>query len=350
MNALKSPLRLLLFGLLGACLALGAYLYVHKSVASPEIAFYHWKTQFAPAESSRLLLQELQSRRIFVRFFDVSGGQKDYLDLFGPKATAIFTEKPLLPVVPVIYIHNADFYDDKGDIATLAKNIVVRTQKMLTLNKLTPARELHLDCDWNNSTQQRYFSLLTHIKGELPPDWTLSVTLRLHQIRDKTYTGVPPADRAALMLYNMGTLTRYHETNSIINPSVVASYMKGGAYPLPLDIALPLFSWGVLFDEGHNYLGLVRTVPENLDTDANWEPSGPSRYRVKQPCVVSGRSLKPGWEMRVERSTQQDIEASTRIVREALGPVRTVLLYHLDANTLAGWTADALRTLAAQLQ
>ena len=61
------------------------------------------------------------------------------------------------------------------------------------------------------------------------------------------------------MYYNMGDLEALDEPNSILNLEKAAPYLANPHYDLPLDIALPIFSWGVLFREGK----MIKLLPGN---------------------------------------------------------------------------------------
>ncbi len=52
--------------------------------------------------------------------------------------------------------------------------------------------------------------------------------------------------------------------NSIIEHNELKKYISNLArYPLPLDVAFPLFEWKVLFRKG-NYAGLIQKLPDSI--------------------------------------------------------------------------------------
>ena len=80
--------------------------------------------------------------------------------------------------------------------------------------------------------------------------YQLSATIRLHQVKYREETGVPPVDYGVLMYYNMGHISAMG-ANSIYDRSTALRYLgKLREYPLPLDIALPMFAWGVHSADG----------------------------------------------------------------------------------------------------
>ena len=71
----------------------------------------------------------------------------------------------------------------------------------------------------------------------------IEVTIRLHQIKYASKTGVPPADSGMLMYYNMSDFTSIDTKNYILDIDVAKRYHYNfDTYPLALDLALPLYT------------------------------------------------------------------------------------------------------------
>lgn len=319
--------------------------------APPAMAFYHWKTVFNPTQEEHDLLQAAGITRLYMRMFDVVlQGNKPV-----PVATVIFKQKPVLPVTPVVFITLESLPVGAEETTALAKNIVRRMLAVVQGNGLPVTQELQLDCDWTLSTKDRFFALVEAVKQQLPQGWQVSSTLRLYQYRYPEQAGVPPAHRAILMLYNMSDLRTMGSKNSILDAAVAQSYLAGAKpYPLPLDVALPLFSWGVLFDASNDYRGLLRTLPPELQEvergetplpseTSVWQKEGPHQYRLKQDYVFAGQRLPAGWLVRVERTHEQNLEALVQVVKQYVTAENALIFYHLDTNTPQDWPAAMLR-------
>src|SRR5690606_5738679 len=110
-------------------------------------------------------------------------------------------------------------------------------------------------------------------------DKILSVTIRLHQVKYLAAAGIPPADKGLLMVYNIDNLRNVKVENSILNTQSAKSYLeKVGAYPLPLDVALPIFQWTLLF-EAEQLKGILRDVSStDLQNDPLLEKAGAYTY------------------------------------------------------------------------
>src|ERR1019366_1414323 len=123
-------------------------------------------------------------------------------------------------------------------------------------------------CDWTAATRATYFQLLKVARSRLNEagfaSAKISATIRLFQCKYMAKTGVPPVDKGLLMCYNMGNLTHPGTGNSILETTELKKYIASvTTYPLPLDVALPIFDWKVLFHEG-SYAGLVKDLPDSL--------------------------------------------------------------------------------------
>ncbi len=333
---------------LAVSLAAGGWWFLHKGGGgpAPDVSFYHWKTVYSPGSAAEEMLRLLKTPRLYVRFFDVK--VEDGRPV--PVATAIFSQTPTLPVVPVVFVDEELMRFRAGGPEWLAPRIVNRVNEMIAQNKLTPAKELQLDCDWTAGSRESFFGLVREVKKTVPAGWTVSVTLRLSQYRDFAETGVPPADRAALMLYNMGQLRAFGDHNSILDAAVAANYLKPVSYPLPLDVALPLFSWGVVFDRDKNYRGLARELPPNLNDPAAFERVSPIMYKALKPARWNGNGMYAGEYLRVERTEPAELDKLVKQAGQALGTVKTVIFYHLDEAVLAPYSKDALQNAADALR
>ena len=317
---------------------------------TPAILFYHWKTIFQPTQLEAATLAKLNTPRLYVRLFDVAYGQDNSITPLVPLATTAFRSPPPLPVVGVVYIDNASLLRDLENInlSDLAERIVTRSFAIMRENKLQEAGELQIDCDWTPSSRDTFFSLLQRIKNRLPENYTLSVTLRLHQYKNPDQAGVPPAHKATLMVYNMGSLRNFGKENSIIDRQVASSYLKTAQkYPLPLNVALPLFSWSVLFDKEMNYQGLIRQLPKNLAEKTIWTEIDAGLYQLVQAQVIDGRTIPKGWYLRAETVQKDVLEDVAKLLGQTVAPVDTVIFYHLDEKTLKDWSVNELKEIAS---
>ena len=351
MNAFRpGRLALIIGGLMGLIwLCRPAAADEARRADQPNISFYHWRTVYDPGPTALERLEQLQVGRLYLRFFEVTVND-DGRPI--PQATAVFRQKPHLPIVPVIFLENTVF---NGQIKAeeLAGKLWQRVMDMAEINGLELIPELHLDCDWTRSTKTAFFEFSAALQNRLPQGWELAVTLRLDQYKNHHLTGIPPAGRGVLMAYNMGQIKRPGPGNSIIDPLVAGNYLAAGGrpYPLPLDLALPIFSWAVVFDEYDRYRGLLSPVPEELDSLDHCLPLGGGMYTVIKPFFSSGgRPLPQGWRLRREESSQEDLLTVAQILRSVPIKSRQLIFYHLDDGLIKDRSREDLEAIAERLK
>ncbi|MEQ8352064.1 MAG: hypothetical protein RH862_11305 [Leptospiraceae bacterium] len=256
-------------------------------------AFYFWQVR-APLPGK----QELRNfgvDTLYVRYFDVTAGKS------GPRPVGIRkTVKTDAVVIPVVYITVSALKGlNEKETEELARNIWKLIQKIGFTGP-----EIQIDCDWTPSTRRTYFALLENIRKAMhsSPDLTLSATIRLHQLKYYRRTGIPPVDRGAVMIYNMGDLSNPEESNSIFRADLAKQYLDGkwlSEYPLPLDIAMPDFQWGVAFLNG-SFHSLVHGITE-AQLQKNSRKSGSNNYSLEEEFMWDGQNLPAGTRIRMEK-------------------------------------------------
>ncbi len=202
--------------------------------------------------------------------------------------------------------------------------------------------ELQIDCDWTPRTRQKYFRFLEACKKRFPKQ-DLSCTIRLYPYKYQKEMGIPPVDRGMLMCYNISDVYRRGSQNSIFDLNEVKKYLTGSIdYPLPLDYALPLFSWVAVYQQ-------QRLVNLTQTSDIAWflgsegtkqvyadSAKGIREYEVQKtdyPYHVNGHPIQPGSILRVEEPNQIDVLELARLLKKMnRNPSARVVLYHFDAE------------------
>lgn len=296
-----------------------------------EPSFYYWKSIFRVTDDQLETLQQLNVGRLYVKFFDVVWQGKAV-----PDAELRFESEPpkYLDVVPTVFITNTTLINLPHDaVDGLAEKITSKLLRMADNNLVRPVNEVQLDCDWNQTTRGKFFQLVERIRDRLGErNIKLSITIRLHQIKYKDRTGVPPADRGMLMVYNVEPVQKRTTQNSIFNPKIVKDYIANiDQYPLPLDVALPIFSWGVVFQ--HNrFIGLINNLgEEDLKDSKVFARRGRGIYEVLQDTSVKGIRLYHRDTVRLETADPRDVISVSKTLRRKLKYERIhIALYHFD--------------------
>lgn len=306
----------------------------------PRSAFYHWKTRLEIDSEQQEWMQKLEAQRLYVKFFDLDwNANAQRLVPLAQLRVDTHRLAGIKEIVPCIYITNRSFLNaNKEELQSLPKQLI---RKVLQLKKQLPEylsiRELQIDCDWTPRSRAAFFTFLDSVRSHAEAvSWQTSVTIRLHQLADPKGTGVPPADRGMLMFYNMGALDNWQEPNSILNLEAAKPYLSraGNTYPLPLDLALPVFSWGVLYRDGYFTRLLNNLDTIQLSDTSRFEKLDTYRFRVRKNGYLQSSYVYQDDLIRVETTQPSQLRASRELLRPFLRSAHYISFYHLDASVL----------------
>ena len=294
-------------------------------------ALYYWKSARGPSAQEIGTADRLGVDRLYVRLFDVAA------DGTATPALASWPDTGNWEIVPVVYIVNDALLQPGFHPADAAAFLLARVSG----GPVGPWEEMQLDCDWTAGTRAAYFSLLQSLRGRLHAEGKrLSATVRLHQVKYRSQTGVPPVDRGMLMAYNLLAPDEAGSRSSILDTPELAAYLQSvKSYPLPLDAALPMFGWVAQW-EGPRLLGLIDDAgaPAEL-AGPGYQPIGPGRFKALARGTLRGRSVEKGDVLVVDRPGPGVVRAAAGMLRAALRRAsRSVALFHLDAETIDSFT------------
>lgn len=309
-------------------------------------AFYFWKSVLQLSDFEKMRLDSLQVKTIYIKFFDVDWNEAGNQPVPVAKLQARNYKQPAtIEIIPVIFITNECIKKmETAQLSILANNISKLIQESLTTYNFNPIKEIQIDCDWTATTKEKYFELLQNLKQQ-NSDLFLSATIRLHQVKYISKTGVPPVDKGLLMCYNMGNLKNPATTNSIIDKDELMKYISNlNNYSLPLDIALPLFDWKVLF-RNNVYTGIIENLPDTVFSNTFCYKQD-NRYIILTDTLLNGYPLKKGDVLRNEQSDYNEIITVAKNINNRLKNTHPrVSLYHLDSVILNKYTLHELETI-----
>ncbi len=353
MDDLSESYFLSIFGILAIFLCLSANSCRPAEPPAPQPAVYRWKTSPELLPPERIWMETLGIRRIYLRFFDIDRSSDPANPIpVAPLKLPLKNLPDSLSVVPVVFITNRALLDlpkgGKGNAPSLPKDdgipkLAQHIYRKITdmSSRLSPAvagiSEWQLDCDWTAETRDAYFALLGELRRLLPDSIALSATIRLHQIKYPGQTGIPPVDRGMLMYYNMDDVRAADTRNSILDRSVASAYLgRLGEYPLPLDVALPIFGWIVVRREGR-VINLLSGLDERaLQDSSRFEQLASGKwFRVKRSTYLNAYYLYAGDSLRVEGVQADSLYEAWRDLQSRLPrEQRYVALYHLDTASV----------------
>jgi hypothetical protein len=315
-------------------------------LAPPEKAMYYWRSSFQPGSKEMEFLRHANIRTLYVRYFDVVIDPAVYRPT--PVASLSDPARQLAGynIIPVVFI-TQEALQSMADSSTdhYAGLICNRIENMNSQFGLATTKEWQIDCDWTLKTKEKYFKLLRAVKSITGKNKILlSVTLRLYPYKYRSKMGIPPADKALLMCYNMGNLRNPNTVNSIIDPEEMSKYLSvNQAYPMPLDAALPLFSWYVWYRD-REYKGLV--YPTELEHLSGLTRKDNRLYFTKD-TLWNGRLFLAGDWLREEITTIKALHKAKHLINHQLGgqPINRLALFHLDSLILKKYAPDALEEI-----
>lgn len=326
--------------------------------------FYYWKTKLDFAKNDKKLADSLGMKKLYVRFFDVDWSPTRDMPVpiaeLDPYDDDLQTDNGLYSqsgkyigdyqLVPVVYLTNRVFgktFDPDSLAAKVSAKIndkisgitydifpswydrldmpevPIDSQWMLadTIQKQFTARitEIQLDCDWTATTRPAYFAFIEAMK-RANPDKNITCTVRLHQFRDREKAGIPPVNAATLMCYNFNSPTGWEVKDAIFDPDLADGYLKKDDYPIALEAALPLFSWGAMFHESE-FKGLAAGLSEtDVKDNALFKHLQNNQYQFTQDTVFQNVYMREGDVVRLDEASPQELKA----LAKRLGNIKAV--------------------------
>ncbi|KRD10122.1 hypothetical protein ASE21_10395 [Flavobacterium sp. Root901] len=319
-------------------------------------SFCYWKTNLYFQKEEDSLLKKMDVKHLYVRFFDVDWNP--YTKEALPVATIndIMLNEINPEITPAIFITNEVVLKaNKKQLDSLGIRIGKRVQeigqkmneyiaqkkaykiaypdnyykqkdykqinydsvKSIELAKLkVDFKEILIDCDWTEKSKENYFYLLKQIKKNSASS-KIAATIRLWQYKYAEKAGTPPVDKGLLMCYNLTKPDDFKTKNSIGTSDELAEYITHSDYKLKLDIALPLYSWAVVF-RGNQFKGILSDY-DNLMTDTlKLRKSDTDKYVLQDDILVGQTYLRNGDEIRIEKISDKELDKMISIVKSKI--------------------------------
>ena len=313
----------------------------HKeSTETSTNAVYFWKSWVNLSDAEQNFLTENNVDKVYLRFFDI---RNDFR--FGPVPDAeVGTYQSDFPngteIVPCVFITLEAIEDMSGREKEFAMKIFDRIDAKCKNGNLS-FNEIQLDCDWTESTRNTFFTLCKELKALTSAhDKKLSATIRLHQLSQPS----PDVDKGVLMVYNVGELKNSKETNSILRSDIVKKYLDGAPkYRILLDVAYPVFSWGVVFN-GTEFNRLTK-IDANPDSIPELTRLHDNIFAL-QSNISEVVNMDYRQTVRYEMASFEELMKTKQLVEDYLGykPQNTIL-YHLDENQLSKYTPAQIKKI-----
>ena len=310
-----------------------------------EISFYYWKQDFNLNQSQKAILEFNQVKKLYVKFFDVTWDSREN------KAKPISKIDFKIPVgkfniIPCIFIENHVFKQDQSP--EIASKVYELIRKIAKTNKFT-IQEIQIDCDWTDATQKAYFSFLTQLKQISQNKQIITSTLRLHQFKYPKKTGVPPVEKAVLMCYNMGKIDNQKTANSIISEAELKKYIfESDPYPLPLDLALPSYHWGLIYRLGKLTL-IVNDIDRNSLKSFAFSKLGENKFRADSNFYYDNTYFCKNDILRIEESGPSTLLKCAEILGKSNHQFNDIIFYHISSNSISNYEKNFFSNLTSYI-
>lgn len=308
-------------------------------------SFYHWQTTLDLSTEEIQELSSLGVHDLYVKYFDVIWDE----EAAQPRPVAKLQTVQVpdeLSIHPVIFLTNETLeHLDMDGVNDLAWRMCKLMDQIHTGLSKDPPAIIQIDCDWTESTRDKYFQLLKQMQTYKRFEETIwSATIRLHQYAYPQQTGVPPVDRGLLMFYNMGNIEDPDAAHSIYDPSTAEAYLKQtDHYPIPLDAGIALFSWGLYFHHRELQQIFYPLYADELLNESLFTQVDDNHFAAAGEGYFRGRFVQPGDTIRIESmSPELGLKSAEQLSHYLHDHPLSVILYHTDPVILQHYTHEEL--------
>jgi hypothetical protein len=336
---LKNRIITALVGALIVALLIVAWYFIYSNRNTVTRSFYYWKNNFNLTEGEIATLDSMKVNKVYFKLMDIDWDATNKAHpLVKPMVVGMERMKDKT-LVPVIFITNRTMQNITAvDVKPLAQKIWAQIQEQVLAHY--EIEEIQLDCDWNETTRDIYFNLLTELKTVSATN--ISATIRLYQYKYPEKAGVPPVNRGMLMFYNMGSFKETGAANSIFDSATAQQYINSAAkYPLPLDIALPSFGWCVLY-RNNTFLALIDELDKgSIEALSYVTATQQNIYRVNADTVLERSQnfediyLRNGDILKLEEMDAATIAQAAQLSKKAANNNKfSVSFFDFDTQTI----------------
>lgn len=296
------------------------------------MSFYYWRTSFTldSVEKQTLIANAVQ--KLYVRYFDIDRAPADTMPV--PVTPIRFDSIPTgYTIVPVVFIRNRVFEKCKPEaIPGLVDNVQALVRRIDASARIKPG-QIQFDCDWTEKTRDAYFAFLR--KYNQTTGMPVSATIRLHQVKYPGRTGIPPVDHGVLMFYNMGNIDA-GPGSSIYDRTIAHRYTSSlRSYPLPLDLALPIFSWSLQVRDGRVIRLLDKMNAASFANDTGFIRTSPNAFTALHAGFLHGYYFQANDVIKLESISPDDLlEIVSDVNRHTNHRIHDLIFFDLDSQNL----------------
>jgi hypothetical protein len=297
-------------------------------IETENYGFYYWKSIFKLNATEKKLLENSLNPNLYLRLYDLDKNENN-LQILGK----VKIQKPInfhKNIVPVIFITNRTWFDAEENFIHKVANQIKNNVLDFEIKYKKQITEIQIDCDWTSQTQKEYFEFLDILKSLSKKK--ITCTLRLHQVKDKQQTGIPKVNKVYLMCYATSSPLDNSNANSILEVNLLKNYLHNlQDYPLKMDIALPIYSWGIVT----NHLGkkkLINALEEKDLQNRNFQKIDKNKYKILTDGFYFGMYLSEGFIIKIENISPKQLTEVKQFINTKINYKPNYIYYHLNSN------------------
>ena len=139
---------------------------------------------------------------------------------------------------------------------------------------------------------------------------------------------------------------------SIYDRNVAQKYTGSlGSYPLPLDVALPIFTWGIQIRQNMVVHLLNKMNEGHFANDPHFKKMDDYRYLVVAPCFKGGYYFKQGDEVKIESISRSNLRQMVKDIAQSLKVhPQNLIFYDLDSVNIKQYEVEIYQKLANRMR
>ena len=312
------------------------------------VSFYFWRTKFNLNTLEKKFLTDCKVSNFYVKILDIDWSEENQFPIPVAAIDSLSDSYNKINITPVIFITNRTFVNISEILLDSFAQALV--EKCFSYPNFSGIKEIQFDCDWTETTRDKYFNFLKKINAILniseDTKKNLSATIRLHQYKYFKKTGVPPVQNGMLMVYNLNAIDDTENRNAILDLSTLKSYLiSENKYPIPLNVALPLYSQGVLLRDGKAAHLFNNLTLQDAEQDSMFQKTTQTIYTVKHNGYFKEVYIYADDRLRIDEVSKENLSAAYKsLLKYFNADLNKVTFFSLDSLCLKRYDSEDLKT------
>ena len=152
-------------------------------------------------------------------------------------------------------------------------------------------------------------------------------------------------EKGVLMCYNMDDLDQFDTENSIISAKTLKQYISPSThYPIELDLALPIYQWGLVFR-----LGKLSLIANDISVKQLKQPQftqlKPNIYQVNKNGYLNDSYVCKGDLIRLENSTPETLTEIADALNDSDLSFNRLILFHISQQQLTQFNENSIQKI-----